>query len=161
MKLRLLTLPLVATTLLLSTLGCADEEPGPAPNTGSYQLDTIPLSGQAKATLSGGSIGGTTYDFLELDIFPVSQGTERVARLNLLFYKAPGSPASTYLLNNLSVYTKGNTAPYNFASTGFTLKAASDGSFSGTFSGSVNAASSMIPGPYITITNGVFTAVHP
>jgi hypothetical protein len=162
MNIRLLTTPLLATGLLLSAVGCSKKEDAtPAPNTGSYQLDSIRLSGQATASLSGGSIGSTRYDFLEVNLLPTSQNAEGIERLKLLFYKVPGSPAATYLLNNLSLYTKGNTAPYNFASSGFTLSVDSDGSFSGAFSGRVQASSSMIPGPYTTITNGVFIKVRP
>ncbi|ALW85693.1 hypothetical protein AUC43_11705 [Hymenobacter sedentarius] len=143
----------------MSASGCSKkEEASPAPNTGSFQLDGTAISCQAKATRSAGSIGGTFYDFLDLDLTP-TPAAGGVGRLRLSLYKVPGSPASTYLLHNLLVYTGCNGSPYNFAGTSFTLTPAGEGSFSGRFAGKVSASSSSIPGPYTTITNGVFTTV--
>lgn len=71
MTVRFLTTPLLATTLLLSAFGCSKKEgASPTPGTGSFMLDGISLSGQAKTTRSAGSIGGTVYDFLDLDLTP-------------------------------------------------------------------------------------------
>ena len=91
MTVRFLTTPLLATTLLLSAFGCSKKEgASPTPGTGSFQLDGISLSGQAKTTRSAGSIGGTVYDFLDLDLTP-SQTTGGVNQLRLRLYKVPGS----------------------------------------------------------------------
>ena len=160
MTVRFLPTPLLATALLLSAFGCSKKEAAsPTPSTGSFQLDGSSLSGQAKATRSAGSIGGTAYDFLDLDLTP-SQAAGGVNQLRLRLYKVPGSPATTYLLNNMLVYSGSNGSPYNFAGTDFTLTATGEGSFSGRFAGKVSAASSAIPGPYTTLTNGVFTTVQ-
>ena len=160
MNVRLLTTPFVAFALFLSAFGCSKEEAAsPARSTGSFHIDGISLSGQATATHSAGSIGGTSYDLLDLDLTP-NPATGGVTRLRLSLYKAPGSPATTYSLNNMSVYSGSNGSPYNFAGTAFTLTATGDGSFSGRFAGKVSASSSAIPGPYTTITNGVFTTVQ-
>ena len=160
MDVRLLPTPFIAFALFLSAFGCSKEKaPSPAPSTGSFQIDGIAISGQATVTRSAGSIGGTSYDLLDLDLTP-TQATGGVNRLRLSLYKAPGSPATTYLLNNLSVYAGSNGSPYNFAGTAFTLTATGDGSFSGRFAGKVSASSSAIPGPYTTISNGVFTTVQ-
>ena len=159
MNSRLLITPLVALILLLCACGCSKkEDASPAPNTGVFQLDDVSISCNAKATSSVGSIGSSFYDFLDLDLTPI-QATKGVNRLRLTLYKEPGSPATTYLLRNLSVYSELNGSPYNFAGTSFTLTATGEGSFSGSFTGKVSASSSSIPGPYTTITNGVFTKV--
>lgn len=159
MSLRLLTTPLVAISLFMSTSGCSKkEDASPAPNRGSFQLDGTSVSCYVETTRSAGSTGGTNYDFLDLKLTPI-QGGGGVGRLSLFLFKVPGSPDNTYLLRNLAVYTSSNTSPYNFASKGFTLKATGDGSFSGSFAGVVSASANSIPGPYTTITNGVFTTV--
>lgn len=160
MNVRLLTTPFVAIALFMSAFGCSKEKAAsPARSMGSFQIDDISISGQAKATRSAGSIGGTFYDFLDLDLIP-NQATGGVNRLRLSLYKTPGSPATTYLLNNMWVYSGSNGSPYNFAGTEFTLTDTGEGSFSGRFAGKVSASSSAIPGPYTTITNGVFTTVQ-
>ena len=160
MTVRFLTTPLLATTLLLSAFGCSKKEvASPTPGTGSFMLDGISLSGQAKTTRSAGSIGGTVYDFLDLDLTP-SQTTGGVNQLRLRLYKVPGSPATTYQLNNMLVYSGSNGSPHNFVGTDFTLTATGEGSFSGHFAGKVSAASSAIPGPYTILTNGVFSTVQ-
>lgn len=157
MSYRRLPTPFVATALLLiSFFGCSKKDAAsPAPNTGSLQLDGTSLSGQVKTTRTAGSIGSTFYDWLYLDL-TLSKPTTGVDRVRLFLYKVPGSPASTYTLLNLTVYPGG----YNFAGTGFTLTAAGEGSFSGSFAGRVQAASNAIPGPFTTIANGVFTTVR-
>lgn len=83
-----------------------------------------------------------------------------VNQLRLRLYKVPGSPATTYKLNNMLVYSGSNGSPHNFVGTDFTLTATGEGSFSGRFAGKVSAASSAIPGPYTTLTNGVFTTIQ-
>jgi hypothetical protein len=149
------TTPVLATVVFLSAGGCSKKEAAsPAPNTGSFQLDGTSLRGQITATRTAGSIGTTFYDWLYLDL-ALPQPPKGVERVRLLLYKAPGAPASSYLLHNLTVYPGG----YNFAGTSFTLTAAEDGSLSGSFTGRVQASSSSIPGPYTNITNGVFTKV--
>lgn len=143
----------------MSFFGCSrKEEVFPAPSTGSFQLDDVSVSGEAKATRGFGSIGSTAYDFLDLDLAS-AQLTGDVQKLTLRLYKVPGSPANTYLLSRLSVYTTGNGSPYNFAGTSFTLTDTGEGTFSGSFTGRVNSGSSAIPGTYSLITNGVFTKV--
>ncbi|MET4075481.1 hypothetical protein [Hymenobacter sp. UYCo722] len=160
MSLRLLATPLLVICLFLSTIGCSKKEAAaPALSTGSFQLDGTLTSGHVTATRSAGSIGGTAYDFLTLDLMPTQTG-QGVVRLNLLLYKVPGSSDDTFLLNNLLVFTNSNTSAYNFASQGFTLTATGSGRFSGSFAGRVSASSSSIPGPYTTITNGTFTSVQ-
>ena len=160
MNVRLLTTPVIAFALFLSAFGCSKkEEASPARSTGSFQIDGLAISGQANATRSAGSMGSTMYDFLDLDLTP-TQATGGVNRLRLRLYKAPGSSATTYQLNNMAVYAGSNGSPYNFAGTEFTLTDAGEGSFSGRFAGKVSASSSAIAGPYTTITNGVFTKVQ-
>ena len=159
MNVSLPTTLFVAIALLLSAFGCSKEKAAsPARSTGSFQIDGLAISGQATVTRSAGSTGGTFYDYLDLDLTP-NQATGGVNRLRLSLYKTPGSPASTYRLNNMAVYAGSNGSPYNFAGTEFVLTDDGDGSFSGRFAGKVSASSSAIPGPYTTITNGVFTTV--
>lgn len=153
-------MPLVASAVLMSCLACSKkEEVSPAPNSGSFTLDGVAISCQAKVTRSAGSIGSTSYDFLNLDLAP-PKPAGAVQRLVLHLYKVPGSPANTYQLSRLSVYSGGNGSPYNFAGKSFTLTETGEGSFSGSFTGEVKANSSSIPGPYSTIANGMFTKVQ-
>lgn len=160
MTLRLLTVPLVATALLMSSQSCSKKDDvSPAPDTGSFRLDEISVSAQAKATRGAGSIGSTAYDFLDLDLRPTQPAGE-VQRLSLHLYKVPGSADNTFQLSRLSVYTSGNGSPYNFAGTSFSLTENGEGRYSGTFTGKVNANSSSIPGIYSLITKGVFTKVQ-
>ncbi|WBO86239.1 hypothetical protein [Hymenobacter yonginensis] len=160
MSVRLFTTPFVATALLMSCLACSKKEDvSPAPNTGSFALDGVAISCQAKVTRSAGSIGSNAYDFLDLNLAP-PRPAGAVQRLVLHLYKVPGSPANTYLLSRLSVYSGGNASPYNFAGKSFTLMETSEGKFSGSFTGQVKANSSSIPGPYSTITDGIFTEVQ-
>ncbi len=163
MNLRLFPTPLLAATLLLSTLGCAkkDDPATPAAGTGSYKLDGTAKSCRAAASLSAGSIGSQRYDFLDLSLTTTPQPGAGAETLILHLYKVPGAAASTYQLNNLGLYTKGNSPPYTFAGTAFALTATSEGGVSGTFSAVVSAASSSIPGPYTTLAAGIFTDVRP
>jgi hypothetical protein len=159
MPFRLPTRRCLAPALFLVILGCSKQEAAsPAPNTGSFQIDDLSLSCQATTTRTAGSIGNTLYDWLYLDLTP-TQPTGGVSRLRLLLYKVPGSAATTYALNNLTVYSGSSASAYNFAGTAFTLTATGDGSYSGRFAGKVSASSSAIPGPYTTIANGIFTTV--
>jgi hypothetical protein len=157
---RLLVMPLLGAALLLSTLGCSKKEvPSPVPGTGSYKLDGTAKTCQAKASISAGSIGSNTYDFLNLELSPTPETGNETLRLYL--YKLPGAPSSTYLLNNLEIVVKGARNLYNFAPTSFTLTVTEAGGISGTFSAVVSASSSSVPGPYTTITEGSFTDVRP
>jgi uncharacterized lipoprotein YehR (DUF1307 family) len=64
MNLRLLATPLVATTLLLSTLACSKKEDAQptASNNASYKLDGTTITCQSKAYTSSNTSGGLTTD---------------------------------------------------------------------------------------------------
>jgi len=77
MNLRLFTLLLLATTLLLSTLGCSKKEDPDAKvtyGTGSYTLDGgSPISCQVSASTSSRPTAGQQYDYLLVTLQTASQ----------------------------------------------------------------------------------------
>lgn len=157
MTARALTTSLLAAVLLLGVLGCSKPEAvSPTLSTGLFLLDGVAVPCRATATRGVSSLNGTIYDFLYLDLTPDRTAGD-LGQLRLNLYKVPGSPASTYLLLNLLVYTAGKGSPYPFDGTAFTLAEAGAGTFSGTFSG---VAKGSAPGPYTALTNGVFSNVR-
>jgi hypothetical protein len=163
MKLRLLALPLLAAPLLLSTLGCSKKDDPVASSTGtaSYQLDAATITCQAKTYASTATSGGLTYDYLEVDLTTTPQPTTGPELLKLFFFKEGGQPNTAYRLNDLSLLTKGSTYPYYFANQVTTITPTSSGGFSGTFTAKASSPVGGSPGPYSTITAGIFTNAQP
>jgi hypothetical protein len=160
---RLLTTPLLATTLLLSTLGCSkkDDPAAASVGTGSYKLDATTITCQAKAYPSSATSGGLTYDYLEIDLTTTPQPASGAETLKLYFFKQGGQSSSAYQLNDIALFTKGNTtSPYYFANQVTTLTP-NNGGFSGSFSGQASNPIGGVPGPYTAITAGVFTDARP
>ena len=164
MRLRLLTTPLLATSLLLSTLACSKKEDPAATSigTGSYKLDGATIACQAKAYPSSATSGGLTYDYLEIDLTTTPQPASGAETLKLFFFKQGGQSSNAYRLNDFALFTKGNTtSPYYFANDVTTLTT-TNGSFSGTFSARASSpVGGTAPGPYTAITAGVFTDARP
>jgi hypothetical protein len=164
MHLRLLTTPVLAIGLLFSTLACSkkDDPAAASVGTGSYKLDGTTITCQAKAYPSSATSGGLTYDYLEIDLTTTPQPASGTETLKLFFFKQGGQPSNAYQLNDFALFTKGNTtSPYYFANDVTTLTA-TNGGFSGTFSAKASSpAGGTAPGPYTSITAGVFTDARP
>ena len=163
MRLRLLTTPLLATSLLLSTLACSkkDDPAAAAVGTGSYKLDGSTITCQAKAYPSSATSGGLTYDYLEIDLTTTPQPASGVETLKLFFFKQGGQSSNAYQLNDVALFTKGNTtSPYYFANDVTTLTP-TNGGFSGTFSAKASNPVGGNAGPYTAITAGAFSDARP
>jgi hypothetical protein len=155
MNLRLLTTPLLATGLLLSTLGCSKKDDPVALNTGSYKLDGNTFTCQAKALASTSSDGRLSYLKIELATLPEpATGPET---LRLYFAKANTQSSNTYTLTDISLISKGNTSLYFFSADAAALTTTSSGGFSGQLITSISPT----PALYTTVTNGTFSNVHP
>jgi hypothetical protein len=155
-------MPLAAVGLLLTTLGCAkkdDPAATPATGTGSYKLDNTTVTCQAKALTSSASSGGLAYDYLEVDLTTTPQPATGAETLKLYFFKPSGKPTNAFALTDITLDTKGST--YAFANDVTTLSSPSTGTFSGTFSATASAPGGTVPGPYRTITAGVFANARP
>lgn len=163
MILRLRIMPFAATALLLSTLGCSKKDDSVASpgGTGSYKLDGNTITCQPKAYTNTTTSGGLSFDYLEIDLTTTPQPASGAETLKLYFYKQTGQPNNAYTLTDISFFTKGSMSPYYFANDVTTLSSGGN-SFSGTFSAkAINPVGSTTPGPYIAITNGVFTDARP
>jgi hypothetical protein len=159
MTLRLLATPLVAATLLLSTLGCSKKEDAQptTTSTGSYKLDGAARNCQTKAYVSSSSSGGLTYDYLEVDLTTTPAPASGAEVLKLYYQKSGGQPANAYVLNGIELSAKGSTV--SFANNVSTLNTTSGNGYSGTFF--ATAIRSTTPPPYTTISDGVFTDARP
>jgi len=159
MNLRLLTLLLLATTLLLSTLGCSKKEDPDAKvtyGTGSYALDGgSPVNCQVSASTSSRSTAGQQYDYLLVTLQTASQPTTG-AVVRLEFGKPAGQPSTAYTLASLLYFTNSSLSVGRLYSnnTAATLTETSKGGFAGTFSGTDFST------PNSTITLGTFTDVR-
>jgi len=160
MNLRLLTKPLVAI-LLLSALACSKKDAPAASSdaTGSYQLDSAPISCQAKASTSTVSSGGVSVDYLIIDLLTTPQPATGAETLRLYFAKPKVQSNNTYTLTDITLENRGSTVAHYFTTDAATLTTTSNGVFSGTFSGKNFFAATS--GPYTAVTNGKFTNVRP
>lgn len=161
MILRLFTTPLLAATLVLSTLGCATKAddptpptPTPASGTGSYTVDGLSVT--CKATFYKSSTN-TGLDYLLIYLVTTPEPSTGPKKLTLTFTKRPSEPVSAYetagaytSLANINAATLYGPQPYTVAAT-------SSGGISGTFS----AITPPTDAVKSVITNGVFTDVHP
>jgi hypothetical protein len=159
MNLRLLATPLVATTLLLSTLACSKKEDAQptASNNASYKLDGTARNCQAKAYVSSASSGGLTYDYLQVELTTTPAPTSGAEVLKLYYQKPGGQPTNAYVLNSIELSAKGGIV--SFSNNVSTLNSTSSNGYSGTFS--ATALRSTPPPPYSYITDGVFTDARP
>ncbi|MGI4863084.1 MAG: hypothetical protein ACRYFZ_04120 [Janthinobacterium lividum] len=100
MKLRLLATPLVATTLLLSTLGCAKKEDAtPTPTaSGSYILDGKTINCTVKAVVQTSLAGNPaqSYDVLDVELTTTPQPASGPEKLDLYFQKQTGQSPNAY-----------------------------------------------------------------
>lgn len=158
MNTRLLTTPLLAAGLLLSTLGCSKKDETPAPlGTGSYKLDNQVVTCQARASTSAGTSGSTPLYFVTvyLSTTPTPAGGQQ--QLQLTYFRS--NPSVPYQFSNALLFEKGTaTLAGEFTGASGTATANSDGSFSGTF---VAQATGTLPTPYKEITAGSFANARP
>lgn len=163
---RLLTTPLLAATLLLSTLGCAkkEETPAPAPmptpvgtGTDSYKLDTQALTCQARTTTSTSTSGGITREYVNVDLLTTPAPASGEQRRLLTYSRT--SPSAAYQFSEATLFEKNTvTLSGGFTGTSGRVTANGDGSFSGTFAAQDKG---LIPMAYQTITAGSFTQARP
>jgi hypothetical protein len=158
MNLRLLATPLLATGLLLSTLGCSKkEEPTPDPiGTGSYKLDGVLRTCEVRVFDDAPKVVTSSslyYNYMEVQLTTVPQPQNGAQDLVLYFYKKAAEPDNYYRLFYVKLY-ENNVHVASFSSDGATFSTAASG-FSCVFS------AKLIPiGSYLAITNGVFTNAH-
>lgn len=158
MHLRLFATPLVASSLVLSILGCSKKNDDPTTlGTGSYKLDGATRKCQAKAYVSSASSGGLTFDYLEVDLTTTPAPASGAEVLKLYYLKPGGQPANAYVLNDIELATQGSL--FSFATTVSTLNTTASQGYSGTFSATANRSAP--PPPYSTISDGVFTDARP
>jgi len=161
MKLRLLATPLLATGLLLSTLGCSKKEDAkPTANTGSYKLDNTLYTCQAKASVTSYTSGNFSYDRLIIDLVTTPTPATGAETLHLSFIKDNNPLNNSYALFDVVLTTKGTPTPYFFSVDHTSVTPTSSGGFSGTFSANISSLYGTPP-PYTGITDGTFTDVHP
>jgi hypothetical protein len=164
MTLRLLTTPLLAAGLLLSTLGCSkkdDPVQPPLVGTGSYRYDGALATCQVSASTSSGTItsgplAGQQSDYLQFSFQPTPQ-LPSGALVRVEFAKPAGQPNSTYALSSIAYFTDKalTVGKLHSNNTTGTLTELGDGSFSGTFSGTDFSTPSHL------ITAGTFAGVRP
>jgi hypothetical protein len=159
MTLRLLATPLVAATLLLSTLGCSKKQEAAAPAaTGSYKLDGVVKTCQVTAlSVPASSATQVPGDQLLVTLTTTPQPAGGPEGVVLTFSKPFGQVPAAYQLGGFA-YLLGTTGtPYNNEVT--TLQEA-NGSYSGTFSGTPATTGT---GTTLArkITDGVFAGVRP
>jgi hypothetical protein len=155
MKLRLLTTPFVAATLLLSTLGCSkkDDPAAPVVGTSSYKVSGRLVSGQARATLQPLGPGQQTQVlYISLSDTPTFQPTTQTVLLT--FEKPVGQANAAYQLTDMTYSPNGtsNADMVRYANDVTTIRETSTGVFSGTFSGK-----STSPYTGTTLSEGMFT----
>ena len=158
MNLRLLTTPLVAATLLLSTLGCAKKDAAAPTATGSYKLDGVLKTCEVTSAFYAASSGTQAADDqLTVTLTTTPQPASGQERVVLTFGKRPGQAPAAYQLAGFAHLLTTSGVPYNNDVT--TLREASS-SYSGTFSGTPATTS---PGttPARKVTDGMFANVRP
>jgi hypothetical protein len=153
---RFLTTPLLAATLLLSTLGCAKKEDPiatPVVSTSSYKVTGKAIAGQTKGHVQL-NVNGTNIDALVFLISNTSPPPNSTGSLLLYFEKPTGQPSTAYKLTGLN-YSPTNTDPLamlDFTTYAGTITETSTDVFSGTFSGTTASG--------ISLSEGVFTNVR-
>ncbi len=155
MNARLLATPLVAATLLLSTLGCSkkDDPTARSINTGTYTLDGVVTPCQVTV-----GINSNGADYLYLRLTPTDP--QRTGELVFVYFSKPlGTPFSAYVLTQATLsFSKSSAAyilVYKDSEAKATLNQLSSGGYSGTFSATSTTAGTQV------ITAGAFTDVRP
>jgi hypothetical protein len=162
MNLRLLTKPLLATGLLLSTLGCSkkDDPAARLTNIGTYTLDGVVTPCQAQVSVQSGTTNNLIADYLDIKLTPTAPQYSGEAVV-LYFEKPLNAPASGYKIVTISYSNRNSALPlpyavnYTVPDATATLSQLSSGSYSGTFAGTFSRFSNHV------ITAGSFTDVRP
>ena len=106
---RLLTTPLVAATLLLSTLGCSKKDAATPSNSGSYKLDGVLRSCTATAYIRTVPTSSYSIDILTVYLTTTPQPTSGEENLKVIFIKRSGQADTAYHYDYMYLYTKGET----------------------------------------------------
>ncbi len=157
MNARLLATPLVATTLLLSTLGCAkkdDATPASTSNTGSYKLNGRTVNCQARTYFKSyaSNSGGPGTDVLSVILTTNPQPAAGKEEFAINFEKASTQPTTAYRPTTIHLVDSDYPQGLPMRNDLTTLSTTSS-SVSGTFA----ATGTNTPGT--SITAGVFTDV--
>jgi hypothetical protein len=159
MKRRLLATPLVAATLLLSTLSCTKKgDPVASPtNTGTYTLDGVVLPCQVTVSTHSGTANNLIADYLDIRLTPTS--AQHSGEVVFLYFTKPlNASLSAYELSFITFSSNSASIPYSINYTSpdaaATLSRLSSGGYSGTFSAPFSRFSSHV------ITAGAFTDVR-
>ena len=151
---RLLTTPLLAAGLLLSTLGCAKkEDPAPTP---------APAPGSSTHTVDGRVTAGTGLAFpagivLQIGLTSFTDGTSATRESLILEYYKPNSAPAYTLTKMTRAVTKTNEFFVYTDNLSGTVTENSAGSYSGTFAGTAPKTASLAAS---TITAGLFTEIR-
>lgn len=166
MNIRLLATPLVAATLLLSTLGCSKKDdptvttPTTA-NTGSYKRDGVAVASTASARYDSFQQNNQTVYVLYINLVESGQGVTD-PRIATLEFQSIGSNSTgafrLYQITYRQQYSPTLITTYPASTTVATVTSAGPSSFSGTFSGTgmLNYA---VNTPSV-LSDGVFTDAH-
>jgi hypothetical protein len=157
-------------TLLFGALGCSKkekEDPSPAANAGSYQLNSRAVTGgqttnrQIYATAKAFSTTDQAYDHLEVQLLTSPQPASGLEALKLYFSKLVGQPATAYRLDDIVLYSNPQLLPQGspFSNDVFTLLPTDKG-FTGTFSGSMSVATGFVQQVNYTLVGGTFSATR-
>jgi hypothetical protein len=162
MTIRLLTIPLLATGLLLSTLGCSKKDAATPIDMGSYKLDKELKNCKAETDERSYTIGSNDYKALTVYLTTTPQPASGAEVLKLTFVKYASLADTTYRCDGMALFTQGEQisssqfyAP-SYPKSPLTLT--SDNRVSGAFAGSVTNSSPSHA--YGFISEGVFTNVH-
>lgn len=164
MPLRFLATRLLAVALLLSPVACSPkQDPVPATSWGQgyYRLDGRNHNGVAQAIEQSvaASASQPAHEALILRITTDNSPDQEYFQLE--FTKPIGQAPTAYTLTTLTYFPTGAGSGTLYSDDGTTLLAASNGSYSGTFSGKNTTTTASGTVVTHTITNGVFTGVHP
>ena len=157
MNLRLLATPLLATGLLLSTLGCSKKEDAkPTANTGSYKI-----GGQLKTcqVVTQASLIGNGQNYLSVQLTTTPQPANGPEVLHVDFMKNESQPFTAYHVQAITLFNSGVISA-RFSKEAATLTSTSSG-LSGTFSSIGNYTFLTSTGVPPDLTDGIFTNVQP
>jgi hypothetical protein len=162
MRLHLLTIPLLTSSLLLSTLSCSKKDDATPLDTGSYKLDGKLKNCKAETDERSFTIGSRDYKALTVYLTTTPQPATGAEVLKLTFVKYASLADTTYRCDGMALFTHGEQisssqfyAP-TYSKSPLTLT--SSNRVSGVFAGSVTNSSPSYA--YKFISEGVFTNVH-
>jgi hypothetical protein len=158
MTIRLLTIPLVTSGLLLSMLGCSkkDDPARTTPvGTGSYTYDGTLVNCQASATTTSGLYKGQKQYYLYITLQPTPK-LPAGESVRAEFVKLEGQPNTAYRFIGITYFADSSLLVHTLHTnnTAGTIIETNSGSFTGTFAGTD------FSNPGHTISAGTFTEVQ-